>query len=149
MRKILMVALLLVMSLTSMCSAEFKNPNLDRWITLVDNKEYGYWYDKETVKYTMNMKSYDSCYKHKIVQCWILMYEPEQVENPSAKIFTELDLTCNTIKNNYIILYDKNNKQVSSEDVSFLPPKPVAPETVGEYMVLFFKEEWDKNVKTK
>jgi len=145
MKKIFITIVLFITSISSLCYAEFRKPNEDRWIPVFYNDDFEYWIDNETIKHTKDMKSYSDCYKHRIVHCWILLHNKLDEEHPSARMYMQLDLNCRTTKTNHIIVYDKNNKQVESLDVSFMPPQPVVPESFGEYLVKSFEEDWKEN----
>ncbi len=144
MKKILMIAILMLVSTMSLCSAAFQPPNPERWITIAEDEKSGCWYDKETIRFITETKSYSPCYKHKIVRSWVIMYEAEDVKSPVLKIYTDFDLTCRTTKENHIIVCDENYKQIESVDVSYISPKPVVPESIGEYIISVFDKEWQK-----
>lgn len=147
MKRILMVTLLLILSVTSICYAEFKNPNPDRWITVSADDMHGCWYDKETIKFIRETKSYSPCHHHKIVRCWVMMYDAENEKFPVMKLYTDFDLNCRTTKENHIMAYDKNYKQLASLDVSFKSPEPIVPDSIGEYLISIFESEWEKHNK--
>lgn len=142
MKKIIVLTAFVCMLLTSVCSA-FKEPDPNRWLWITSTDKIGCWVDLQTIKFEMQDNEYRDCYKHRLVTAWVQMYS---VDNDTTNLQrVNIDLDCEKFKLISVSVYDKDNKLVASETFPkyMQQYKFITPGTIGENLLLSFKDLWD------
>lgn len=111
MKKIITFLFILMLSLSSICTA-FEPPDPDRWLWVGSDAKIGVWIDKQTFQTRKDLNKYSSTYGCRFANVWEMWYDAN--ENTSSVVNKEYNLD----RRLYMLLssthYDDSGNVVSS-----------------------------------
>lgn len=148
MKRVILIAATLFILLTSVCSA-FEQPDPNRWLWITSTDKVGCWVDLQTIKFETQDNEYRECYKHCFVTAWVQMYDAEKETVSLQKV--SLDLECEKFAMLSVSIYDKDSKLINSADFPTYMQNydSIVPGTVGESILICFKDLWQINEYAK
>lgn len=141
MKRILALAFILQLLLTSVCMA-FEKPDENRWFYLGElGNKIEYWCDRETITFKKPEEiAYYPHQKHKIVELWIMGHELNEAK--CMKTLWVIDISCNSLAIKSCVDYNVDGSVGASFTNSILDFRPVVPGTVGEFFLALGKDGW-------
>lgn len=108
----------------------FEEPDPQRWYWVASDDKKGYWIDRQTLKFsTRNMETI-SCYNHKFVTAWLMVYNAEEDKTALEQFIFDLD--CKKSKLLYFTLYDEQGNLIDSFTPEYSKYEATIPGTYGE-----------------
>lgn len=138
MKKILALVFILVLSVSSICSA-FEQPDPDRWFWLGSDDKIGFWLDAQTMEFEKELSD-------RITRVWVLTYIAKN--DNSSKSLWEYNLDKRKLRILSEVIYNSSGDVIHSKDFSSLWTS-VIPGTWGETIMKFMDSAYDFQEKRK
>lgn len=135
MKKLMLLLTLAIMSISSICHA-FEQPDPNRWVWLNSNDKYGFWLDKQTLKFE-KINKLSTHQGHNSANVWIQVYNAETDQVALQNVI--LDFDCTLLGPVSITLYDTNRTLINSYNHPVIEFTPIIPDTNGEFIYLVVK----------
>lgn len=133
MRKIVL-AVLVLMSIASLCHAELKMPTNQRWLLLDGEHDImDIWVDKNTLAYENCKYLGIEHIRHKGVRYWLKALDYKNNEERFAHFETDLECSIETIIEG--VTYDDNRNVLQKQTVPLNQLIKIYPDSRGEYLM--------------
>lgn len=138
MKKILALVFILMLSVSSICSA-FEQPDPDRWFWIGSDDKIGFWLDAQTMEFEKE-------YSDRITRVWVLTYTAK--DDTSSKSLWEYNLDKRKLRILSEVIYNSSGDVIYTRETSSLWTS-VIPGTWGETIMKFMNLAYDFQEKQK
>lgn len=138
MKKILALVFILMLSVSSICSA-FEHPDPDRWFWIGSDDKIGFWLDAQTMEFEKE-------YSDRITRVWVLTYTAK--DDTSTKSLWEYNLDKRKLRTLSDVVYNSSGDVIYTKKVPGLW-EAVIPGTWGESIMKFMNLAYEFQEKQK